>query len=71
MRVIRVPWIQCRADESGAERFAWEWKGKDFEIMAFSQSEAKEWWDSLGDGTRKELLGMRAPDDSDGALMLF
>ena len=72
MKVIRVPWIQCRADEAGAECFSWEWKGKDFEIMAFSEKEAREWWGSLSDAYRGELLGMRGrAESSDDSLMLF
>jgi hypothetical protein len=71
MKVIRVPWIQCRADEAGAECFAWEWKGKDFEIMAFTRKEAEEWWGSLGENYKGELLGIRGRSESDDALMLF
>ena len=41
MKVIRVPWIQCRADEAGAECFPMEWRGKDFEIMAYNEREAR------------------------------
>jgi hypothetical protein len=72
MKVIRVPWIQCRADEAGAECFAWEWKGRDFEIMAYTRKEAVDWWNSLGEGYRGELLGIRGPRSaSDDARMLF
>jgi hypothetical protein len=71
MKVVRVPWIQCRADEVSAECYAWEWAGKDFEIMAFSRKEAEDWWNSLGEGGRKEVLGLRQREESDGELALF
>jgi hypothetical protein len=71
MKVIRVPWIQCRADEAGTECYAWEWRGKDFEIMAFSRKEAEEWWTSLSEPFKSQLLGLRERGESDGALMLF
>ena len=71
MKVIRVPWIQCRADEAGAECFPWVWKGRDFEIMAYTRKEAEEWWTSLGESYKGELLGVRERGESDSALMLF
>lgn len=71
MKVIRVPWIQCRADEAGAECFPMEWRGKDFEIMAYNEREAQDWWRSLGDSHRSEVLGMRDREESDGTLMMF
>lgn len=71
MKVIRVPWIQCRADEIGAETFSCHWRGRDFEIMAFSATEAREWWDSLSDAVKGDFLGMRTGNESDGVLMLF
>ena len=70
MKVIRVPWIQCRADEVGAESFPWAWRGKDFEIMAFNRREADEWWGSLSETSKSDLLGMRDRGGSDD-LMLF
>jgi hypothetical protein len=71
MKVIRVPWIQCRADEIGAESFPCVWRGRDFEIMAFSAAEAREWWESLSEGAKGDLLGLRTGNESDGVLMLF
>jgi hypothetical protein len=71
MKVVRVPWIQCRADEVGAETFVWTWRGKDFELMAFNRKEAEEWWNSLSETFKSDLLGMRGSGDSEAAPMLF
>jgi hypothetical protein len=71
MKVIRVPWIQCRADESGAELYPMEWRGKEFEIMAYSASEARDWWLSLSEAAKGDMLGLRNGNESDGVLMLF
>ena len=70
MKIIRVPGIECRADEAGAECYPWEWRGKDFEIMAFSRKEADEWWTSLTETYRGQLLGMRERDDATTMRML-
>ena len=71
MKVIRVPWIQCRADEAGANCFPMTWRGKDFEIMAYTEREAKDWWRSLSDTVRNDALGVRQREESDGTLMMF
>ena len=63
MKVIRVPWIQCRADESAAQCFPWEWKGRGFEIMAYTEDEARSWWIDLTEANRNELLGIRSTHD--------
>ena len=57
MKVIRVPWIRCRADEVGAENCTLDWRGKSFTVLAYSEREAREWWKGLADGERDELLG--------------
>ncbi len=62
MKVIRVPWIRCRADEAGAVNCALDWRGKSFTVIAYSEREAREWWKELPDGERDELLGF----DPDG-----
>ena len=71
MKLVRVPWIQCRADELGAECFPWTWRGKDFEIMAFTRKEADEWWSSLSETSKGDLLGHGGKDESGSASMLF
>lgn len=63
MKVIRVPWIQCRADEVTAKCFPVTWNGRDFEIMAYSESEADGWWAELSEGERRERLGMDGGGD--------
>jgi hypothetical protein len=57
MKVIRVPWIRCRADEVGAVDCTLEWRGKSCTVLAYSEREAREWWKDLTDGQRDELLG--------------
>lgn len=52
MKIIRVPWIVCRADEFGAENFLQTWRGEDFEIMAYSEKEARDWWGELSESER-------------------
>jgi hypothetical protein len=39
--------------------------------MAFSAAEAREWWESLSEGAKGDLLGLRTGNESDGVLMLF
>lgn len=67
MRIIRVSWIQCRADEVTAGVFPHSWRGQDFEIMAYSESEARKWWAELSEREKCERLGMGgAQDDGPG-----
>ena len=55
MKVIRVPWIVCRADEFGPVQVPVSWHGYDLEIMAYSEKEALDWWGDLSDGERKRF----------------
>jgi hypothetical protein len=71
VKIIRVPWIQCRADEVDAERYDFFWRGRDFEIMAYSEGEARKWWGELSDSERGAQLGMGAAASGDEELMLF
>jgi len=48
-----------------------EWRGKEFEIMAYSASEARDWWLSLSEAAKGDTLGLRNGNESDGVLMLF
>jgi len=57
MKVIRVPWIRCRADEVGAVSCPLDWRSKSFTILAYSEREAREWWNGLTEGERNEFLG--------------
>ena len=68
MKILRVPWIQCRADEASAELFPCTWQGRDFEIMAVSAVEAGQWWDGLSEREKREHLGM-AGASGDGPLL--
>jgi hypothetical protein len=69
MKIIRVPWIRCRADEVGATSSEMEWRGREFTVLAYSESEAAAWWRGLPDAEREELLGMAAEPAGDGALL--
>ena len=68
MKVVRVPWIRCRADEVDAIPTRLEWRGRSVTALAYSEKEALEWWRGLSDREREELLGMdgAAPDDGPG-----
>lgn len=65
MKTVRVPWIRCRADEVDAVSSEVAWRGLTFEVLAYSQKEALDWWRSLGDKEREGLLGLgnETPDD--------
>jgi hypothetical protein len=68
MKVIRVPWIVCRADEFGASNHVVMWRGQELEIMAYSEKEARDWWDELSDSERSTALNggggaAASPDD--------
>ena len=58
MKLIRVPWICCRADEVDAVQCEMEWRGRVFAVMAYSEKEAREWWRGVSEAGRNELLGM-------------
>jgi hypothetical protein len=58
MKVIRVPWIRCRADEVDALPSQMAWRGRSFAVLAYSEKEAREWWNSLPDRERETMLGM-------------
>ncbi len=66
MKIVRVPWIRCRADEVDAVSSEMTWHGRTFAVLAYSQKEALEWWRSLPDRDRESLLGMggEAANDS-------
>ena len=69
MKIIRVPWIHCRADEMDAVPSEMEWRGHHFTLLAYSEKEAQEWWRDLSDREREALLGMAAePADDDPKL---
>ena len=64
MKLIRVPWIRCRADEYGAAPFPLEWRGRNFEVLAYSEAEARDWWKSLADGERESALGLGTREEA-------
>lgn len=61
MKVIRVPWIRCRADEVGSCSIDVHWRKLPVKIIAYSEREAQEWWGGLRDEERDEALGMDMP----------
>ena len=58
MKVLRVPWIRCRADETDACAIQVQWRKQTFSLIAHSEREAQEWWGSLREAERDEALGM-------------
>ncbi len=60
MKRIRVPWIRCRADELGSLPCELEWRGTYFEVLAYSEAEARAWWRSLSESERGEQVGCGA-----------
>ena len=69
MKTIRVPWIICRADEFGADNVPMNWRGEDFAILAYSEKEARDWWDELSESERGRQ--MHGGSGGDGELSLF
>ncbi len=63
MKLLRVPWIQCRADEASAHPHEIEWRGRLFQVLAYSETEAREWWRDLPENEREHALGIRATTD--------
>lgn len=66
MKVVRAPWIRCRADEVDAISSTLEWRGRSFKVLAYSEKEALAWWRSLSDQEREDLLGMGSETADDG-----
>ena len=66
MKVIRAPWIRCRADEVDSVLSTLEWRGRSFKLLAYSEKEASEWWRGLSDREREALLGLAGEDADDG-----
>lgn len=67
MKLVRVPWIRCRADEVDAVPTEMEWRGRLFRLLAYSEKEARDWWRSVSDREREEALGFAAePEESPG-----
>jgi hypothetical protein len=70
MKLIRVPWIRCRADEVGGYYFEMQWRKHSFIVLAYTEREARNWWDELSDAERNEVLGLDAQTDT-GQTTLF
>ena len=66
MKVVRVPWIRCRADEVDAVSSEVEWRGRTLAVLSYSQKEALDWWRGLSDREREELLGLDGATEDDG-----
>ena len=63
MKNVRVPWIRCRADEVDAVPTEMEWRGRIFDLLAYSEKEARDWWRSLSDREREEALGLASASE--------
>ena len=62
MKLIRVPWIRCRADEAGAKSFEMQWHRIHFDLLAYSESEARDWWSGLSAAEKDDVLGLEHGD---------
>lgn len=71
MKIIRVPWIRCRADEVDAVPFEMEWEGRCFSVLAYTEAEAREWWQSLPLAEKREHVGGGRREESGSELELF
>lgn len=60
MKLLRIPTIQCRADEAGAQPYDMEWRGRLFQVLAHSEAGAREWWSDLAESEREHALGIRS-----------
>jgi hypothetical protein len=58
MKVVRVPWIRCRADEVGSCSIDVQWKKLSVRIIGYSEREAQEWWGGLSDEERDAIAGL-------------
>jgi len=65
MKVIRVPWIRCRADEIGTCSIEVTWQKQTFHLIAYSEREAQEWWGSLSAEERDQSLGLEAAPEAE------
>jgi hypothetical protein len=65
MKLIRAPWIRCRADEAGGYFLEMQWRKHSFVVLAYSAQEARDWWGGLSDAERDELLGLEEGTDTD------
>ena len=70
MKIVRVPWIQCRADEVDTIECEMEWRGRVFAVMAYSEAEARKWWGGIAEPEKRSLLGVDAAEPDEG-LALF
>jgi hypothetical protein len=69
MKLIRAPWIRCRADEVGGFYFEMRWRKQSFIVVAYTEDEARNWWDGLSDAERSEVLGLEDRSSSDQATL--
>jgi hypothetical protein len=69
MKLIRAPWIRCRADEVGGYYFEMQWRKQSFIVLAYSEGEARKWWDGLSDVERSEVLGLDEGSSADQATL--
>jgi len=65
MKLIRVPWIRCRADEVGGYYCEMEWRKHSFIVLAYTPQEARDWWGGLSDAERNEVLGLEERSEAD------
>jgi hypothetical protein len=62
MKIVRVPWIRCRADEVDSCVIQVQWRKQEFLIMAQTPREAEGWWDGLPDAERDQVTGIESSE---------
>jgi hypothetical protein len=58
MKVLRAPWIRCRADEVGTCEIQVNWRKQTLVLIAYSEREAQVWWGGLRDEERDAAVGL-------------
>ena len=45
-----------------------EWRGRLFQILAHTETEARDWWRDLSENEREQALGIRSSRDEEPGL---
>ncbi len=45
-----------------------EWRGRLFQILAYTETEARDWWSDLAESEREHALGIRSSNGDEPEL---
>jgi hypothetical protein len=45
-----------------------EWRSRHFQVLAYTETEAREWWRDLSENEREQALGIRSTTDEEPGL---